>query len=398
MVQATGAPIAKYFAALDDPRIDRTKRHKLLDIVTIALCATICGADSWVDIELFGNCKEEWFKSFLELPNGIPSHDTFGDVFARLDPEQFQRCFMEWVQAVAQVTQGEVVAIDGKTVRRSHDRTLGKKAIHMVNVWASSHGLALGQTKVDEKSNEITAIPKLLQLLELAGCIITIDAMGCQREIAREIIEAQADYLLAVKENQGRLYDDVRDLFEGAEEYDFEGVPYDFARTLNKGHGRLETRQCWVITDPDCLDYLQNRQQWANLNAVVKVTAQRETATGTTVHSRYSEMVGNFAAHLTRDEMAYGAQERGLNWGSIRAPDELVDEGHLNDRGFWVEVPHPELDRSFKYPGPAGIYNDSPWRISRRAPLIGEHNEEIYCGELGLQRTELAYLAESGVV
>ena len=287
MVQATGAPIAEYFAALDDPRIDRTKRHKLLDIVTIALCATICGADSWVDIELFGNCKEEGFKSFLELPNGIPSHDTFGDVFARLDPEQFQRCFMEWVQAVAQVTQGEVVAIDGKTVRRSHDRTLGKKAIHMVNVWASSHGLALGQTKVDEKSNEITAIPKLLQLLELAGCIITIDAMGCQREIAREIIEAQADYLLAVKENQGRLYDDVRDLFEGAEEYDFEGVPYDFARTLNKGHGRLETRQCWVITDPDCLDYLQNRQQWANLNAVVKVTAQRETATGTTVHSRY---------------------------------------------------------------------------------------------------------------
>ena len=287
MVQATGAPIAEYFAALDDPRIDRTKRHKLLDIVTIALCATICGADSWVDIELFGNCKEEWFKSFLELPNGIPSHDTFGDVFARLDPEQFQRCFMEWVQAVAQVTQGEVVAIDGKTVRRSHDRTLGKKAIHMVNVWASSHGLALGQTKVDEKSNEITAIPKLLQLLELAGCIITIDAMGCQREIAREIIEAQADYLLAVKENQGRLYDDVRDLFEGAEEYDFEGVRYDFARTLNKGHGRLETRQCWVITDPDCLDYLQNRQQWANLNAVVKVTAQRETATGTTVHSRY---------------------------------------------------------------------------------------------------------------
>ena len=180
---------------------------------------------------------------------------------------------------MAQVTQGEVVAIDGKTVRRSHDRTLGKKPIHMVNVWASSNGLALGQTKVDEKSNEITAIPKLLQLLELSGCIVTIDAMGCQKEIAREIIEAQADYLLAVKENQGRLYQAVRDLFEGAEEYDFEGVSYDFARTLNKGHGRLETRQCWVITDPDCLDYLQNRRQWANRNAVAKVTAQRETAT-----------------------------------------------------------------------------------------------------------------------
>lgn len=315
MAESLGASLIEHFAALDDPRIDRTKRHNLLDVVTIAICGTICGADSWVDIELFGNCKEEWFKSFLELPNGIPSHDTFGDIFARLDPEQFQRCFIEWVQAVAQVTQGEVVAIDGKTVRRSHDRTLGKDAIHMVNVWASANGLALGQAKVEEKSNEITAIPKLLQLLELSGCIVTIDAMGCQKEIARQIVEAQADYLLAVKENQGQLYQDVRDLFEGAEEFDFQGVPYDFARTVNKNHGRIETRRCWVVTDPDCLDYLQNRQQWAKLNAVVKVTAQREMAKGTSVQSRYyvSSLAGQ-AKTLLEATRRHWSIENCLHW------------------------------------------------------------------------------------
>lgn len=315
MAESLGAPLIEHFASLDDPRIDRTKRHNLLDIVTIAICGTICGADSWVDIELFGNCKEEWFKTFLELPNGIPSHDTFGDVFARLDPEQFQRCFIEWVQAVAQVTQGEVVAIDGKTVRRSHDRTLGKQAIHMVNVWASANGLVLGQAKVEEKSNEITAIPKLLQLLELSGCIVSIDAMGCQKEIARQIVETQADYLLAVKENQGQLYEDVRDLFEGAEEFDFQDVPYDFARTVHKNHGRIETRHCWVITDTDCLDYLQTRQQWAKLNAAVKVTARRETATGTSVQSRYyiSSLAGQAKTLLEATRSHWGI-ENSLHW------------------------------------------------------------------------------------
>ncbi len=332
MAESLGASIMEQFASLEDPRVERTKRHKLLDIVTIAICGTICGADSWVDIELFGNSKEGWFKTFLELPNGIPSHDTFGDVFARLDPDQFQHCFMEWVQAIAQVTQGEVVAIDGKTVRRSHDRTLGTQAIHMVNVWASTNGLVLGQAKVEEKSNEITAIPKLLQLLELAGCIVTIDAMGCQKEIARQIIEAHADYLLAVKGNQGQLYEDVRDLFEGAEQFGFEGIPYDFARTLNKNHGRLETRQCWVITDPDCLDYLQTRQQWAKLNAVVKVTAQRETATETTVKSRYyiSSLAGQAKTLLEATRRHWGI-ENSLHWSldvTFREDQSRVRKDH----------------------------------------------------------------------
>ena len=217
MVDGQGASIMDHFRNLEDPRIERSKRHQLLDIVAIAICAVICGADSWVYVEMFGKSKEEWFRTFLDLPHGIPSHDTFGDVFSRLDPEQFQRCFMEWTQAVSALLPGEVVAIDGKTVRRSHDKRAGKQAIHLVSAWASANTLTLGQVKTEEKSNEITAIPKLLEMLELSGCIVTIDAMGCQKEIARTIVDRGADYLLAVKENQGQLYQDIRDLFEAGD-------------------------------------------------------------------------------------------------------------------------------------------------------------------------------------
>ena len=287
MAKSNGASIIDCFATLEDPRIERSKRHKLLDIITIAICAIICGADSWVHIEMFGRSKEGWFQTFLELPGGIPSHDTLGEVFSRLDPEQFQSCFMGWTREVAQLAPGEVVAIDGKTVRRSYDRSRSRQAIHLVSAWASANTMTLGQVKTEEKSNEITAIPRLLEFLDLHGCIVTIDAMGCQREIAEQIVDAGADYVLAVKDNQGRLYDDVRDLFQGAEEFGFEGVPHDHARTLNKGHGRIETRECWAVTDPECLDYLQTWKQWSGLKAVVKITARRETSAGVTVQSRY---------------------------------------------------------------------------------------------------------------
>ena len=188
---------------------------------------------------------------------------------------------------MAQLLPGEVVAIDGKTVRRSHDRTLGKQAIHLVSAWASANTMTLGQVKTGEKSNEINAIPQLLQMLELHGCIVTIDAMGCQKDIAQGILDGGADYVLALKENQGRLYEDVRDLFEGAEEFGFEGVPHDYATTLNKGHGRLERRECRVISGPDCLDYLSTGREWPNLRSVVRVTVRRETASGVTVQPRY---------------------------------------------------------------------------------------------------------------
>ena len=274
----------EYFEALEDPRIDRCKRHRLLDIITIAICAVICGADSWVYVEMFGKSKEDWFRTFLDLPNGIPSHDTFGDVFSRLDPDRFQECFMEWSQAVPDLLPGEVVAIDGKTVRRSHDKRAGKQTIHLVSAWASANTLALGQGQTDRKSNEITAIPRLL---ELSGCIVTIDAMGCQKEIAQGILDRGADYLLAVKENQGRLYRDVQDLFEGAEEAGYDGVPHDYATTLNKGHGRIERRECWSVSDPVCLEYLRTGKDWPGLRSVVKVVGRRETETSVTVQSRY---------------------------------------------------------------------------------------------------------------
>ena len=235
---------------LQDPRVDRAKRHELLDIIVITLCAVICGADNWVEIEEFGKAKRDWLAKFLKLPNGIPSHDTLGRVFGLLDPEQFGRCFINWVKSVSELAQGEVVAIDGKTLRGCHDRANGRAALHMVSAWASENHLVLGQTRTSAHSNEITAIPKLLSLLDLKGCIITIDAMGCQKEIAGQIVDGGSDYLLAVKANQGELHRNIKDVFWCNEREGFDGVAHDHREQVNKGHGRLETRKCWVITDP----------------------------------------------------------------------------------------------------------------------------------------------------
>lgn len=208
--------LVEHFSSITDPRVDRTKRHKLIDILVISICATICGAEGWEQFELFGQAKIEWFKSFLQLPNGIPSDDTFRRVFARIDPQQFQRSFLDWVRSVYDLTQGQVVAIDGKLSRRSYDRAAGRSAINMVSAWASENQMVLGQVKVDQESNEITAIPELLDMLEIAGCIVTIDAIGCQTEIAEKIVEKEGDYVLAVKGNQGTLHEDLVGYFDWA--------------------------------------------------------------------------------------------------------------------------------------------------------------------------------------
>jgi predicted transposase YbfD/YdcC len=269
------AAIEEHFSKVSDPRIDRSKEHKLIDIIAIAICAVICGAEGWVDIELFGKSKLPWLKSFLELPNGIPSHDTFGRVFSRIDAQQFQLAFYEWVWAVNDIIQGQIINLDGKQLRGSKDQVLGKRAIYMVSAWAEANELVLGQRKVDEKSNEITAIPELLKLLAISGCIVTIDAIGTQTNIAKTITEAEADYVLSVKENQGHLYEDVSVLFGVDQAQNFKYASLEYAKTTNKGHGRLEVRECWSTSHPAYLNLIRNREDWLGLKSIAMVIATR---------------------------------------------------------------------------------------------------------------------------
>lgn len=307
--------IAKHFSRVKDPRIDRTKRHRLLDIIIIAICGVICGADSWVDIELFGKTKIDWLKTFLRLPNGIPSHDTFGRVFAALNPEEFESSFMEWVQAINQLTQGQVIAIDGKQLRGSHDSGIGKNAIYMVSAWATENQLVLGQRKVDDKSNEITAIPKLLRLLEVKGCIVMVDAIGTQTKIAKAIIEQGGDYILAVKENQGHLYEDIHDLFADNQQFNYEGIPHSYAKMVNKDHGRIEIRQCWTISDPEFLGNIRDLKRWEGIQTLVMILSERRIEAEIEVQDRYfiSSLESN-AEKILRAKRSYWGIENRLHW------------------------------------------------------------------------------------
>ncbi len=250
------AGILERFASLDDPRDGPATRHELLDIVAIALLAVVCGADTWVEVEQFGKEKRGWLGGFLALPHGIPAHDTFGRVFAALAPVQFEGCFAAWVQAVARLTGGEVVAVDGKVVRRSHDRAGGKAALHLVRAWAAANRLTLGQVAVADGANEIAAIPELLRLLALKGCIVTVDAIGCQTAIARQVLAQEADYALALKDNQEGLHDAVARLFGEERARGFAGLAHDVHRTVEKDHGRLEVRRAWTVSDPAVIAYL----------------------------------------------------------------------------------------------------------------------------------------------
>jgi predicted transposase YbfD/YdcC len=324
MDQPPVASLRDHFASLDDPRVERTKLHHLLDILTIAICAVICGADSWVEIEEFGTAKVAWLRTFLDLPNGIPSHDTFGRVFAALDPDQFQTCFLAWVQAAAAICDDQIVALDGKTLRCSHDRSNGKAAIHMVSAWASSNRLVLGQVKVDEKSNEITALPALLQVLALKGCIVTIDAMGCQTEVVKTIVAQEGDYVLSLKGNQGTLHREVQELFAHAEATQFKGVASDFHETVTKDHGRLEVRRHWVITEGEYLEYLNTKERWGGLRSIGMVEAERQVGESVTRERRY------YIASLGRDAKRFAEAVRG-HWGIENSVHWVLDIAFRED-------------------------------------------------------------------
>jgi predicted transposase YbfD/YdcC len=259
-----------HFAPLSDPRVERGREHPLLSVVGVALCAILGGADDWVAVERFGNAKRDWFSRFLDLPGGIPSHDTFGRVFARLDPAQFEACFRDWVAAVTTRLPGQV-AIDGKSLRGSRDGASGARALHLVSAWASEARLTLGLVALDDKSNEITAIPKLLQMLDLEGALVSIDAMGCQKEIAAQVREQKADYLLAVKGNQERLFQDVEAMFLDFAD-DERGYQYTSAQSSDGGHGREEWRGAYVF---ERLEGIRDRELWRDLAVVVVVLRER---------------------------------------------------------------------------------------------------------------------------
>jgi len=292
--------LSDHFCALPDPRISRTRRHNLMDILVIAICAMLSGADDFVYIEMFGKAKKGWFEERLELPHGIPSHDTFARVFAKLDPLALEKAFVSWIGALRSfaaerdmaLTEGsqkkdEFLSIDGKTVRKSFDATNGKSAIHMVSAWATNARLVLGQIKVDDKSNEITAIPELLELLDICGCIVTIDAMGCQKAIAAKIREKGGDYVLALKDNQPNLSEDVRLFIEHAEADKFTELTQRTFTTVEKNHGRIETREYRIIDLSDGIAWADEKRDWSGLTSVGLVTSRRQIGTEVSVETRY---------------------------------------------------------------------------------------------------------------
>lgn len=299
-----------YFADLPDPRVERTKLHKLEDILAITICAVICGAEGWNEIELFGRSKEQWLKTFLELSNGIPSHDTFARVISSIQPDDFEQRFQKWTQAMVQGAGEKVIAIDGKTLRRSFDNANGKAAIHMVSAWACDNKMVFGQIATDEKSNEITAIPKLLEMLVLDGSVVSIDAMGCQKKIAEKIIENNSDYIFSLKGNHGTLHEEVKLFMDDAIA---NSGSYDYSCDTDGGHGRVEIRNVWYCED---VQWIQDLEDWPGLSSLVAVESKRIIGDKVSTERRYfiSSLSGINAETVGRMIRSHWGIENKLHW------------------------------------------------------------------------------------
>ena len=276
--------LIEHFSKLQDPRVDRNKKHELIDVIVLCVCAVLSGGEGWSDIEEFGRTKLDWLRRYVPLANGIPVDDTIARIISALSVNGFQDCFLSWMEDVVKLSDGEIIALDGKTHRRSHDRKRGVKALHMVSAWACRNGVVLGQVKTDEKSNEITAVPELLEKLELKGCIVTLDAMGCQRAIAKQVREGGGDYVLALKRNQPELDREVRAYFEAAREEDFDRPEIDNEETAEEGHGRIEHRSYFLSTD---LSSLSGVAKWSGLKAIGMVQSERHCGGRVSFEQRY---------------------------------------------------------------------------------------------------------------
>jgi len=323
-----GEDLLAYLSVIRDPRIERNKKHDLGEMLFIAVCAAISGAEGWSDIVEFAEAKEDWLRRFIRLDNGIPVDDTFARVLSRIAPQALQQCLVSWTQTLHEQSAGAVIAIDGKTVRRSHDRRRARGPLHLVRAWATEAGLALGQVATEVKSNEIVAIPVLLSYLELKGAIVTIDAMGCQRAIAEQIVAQRGDYVLAVKANQAGLHEGIVDFFDTALANDFRDVAHTHFEQTDTGHGRIEVRRCWVS---EHLEGLAHGERWAGLRSIALLESERHIEGQVSIERRYfiSSLPG-VAEPIARAIRAHWQVENGCHWVldmTFREDDSRIRRG-----------------------------------------------------------------------